>query len=361
MPRYAISVLPAVVVGGLTSASSAFALPHSSANGLSHRPVCAAVPAPFARCDSQLVTSSTGRPFDGKPQATSGPAGYHPSDLQSAYSLSSSPGGSGQTVAIVDAYNDPNAAKDLASYRSAFGLPAVSTCSVSTGKVVSPVGPCFVKVNQSGGTGSFPRNNAGWSQEISLDVDMVSAICPKCNIALVEASSNSMTNLGTAVNEAATLDANEISNSYGGSEFSSESSYDSYFTHPGFAITAGSGDGGYGVEYPAASPDVTGGRDDADREQLHGLVPDRLVGRRQRLLGLRTAALVAGTRQHDHRGVREAGGRRRVGRRGPEYRRLGLRHLLLPGHKRMAGFRRDQRCVADRRERLCAPRECVVN
>jgi subtilase family serine protease len=257
MPRYAISVLAAVVVGGLTSASSAFALPHSSANGLSHRPVCAAVPAPFARCDSQLVTTSTGRPFDGKPQATSGPAGYHPSDLQSAYSLSSSPGGSGQTVAIVDAYNDPNAAKDLASYRSAFGLPAVSTCSVSTGKVVSPVGPCFVKVNQSGGTGSFPRNNAGWSQEISLDVDMVSAICPKCNIALVEASSNSMTNLSTAVNEAATLGANEISNSYGGSEFSSESSYDSYFTHPGFAITAGSGDGGYGVEYPAASPDVT--------------------------------------------------------------------------------------------------------
>jgi len=87
---------------------------------------------------------------------------------------------------------------------------------------------------------------------------MVSAICPKCNIALVEASSNSMTNLGTAVNEAATLGARQISNSYGGSEFSSESSYDNpYFKHPGVAITASSGDGGYGVEYPAASPDVT--------------------------------------------------------------------------------------------------------
>lgn len=258
MPRYAISVFAAVVVGGLASASSAFALPHLSANGLSHRPVCAAVPAGFARCDSQLVTTSTGGPFDGKPQATSGPAGYHPADLQSAYSLSSSLGGSGQTVAIVDAYNDPNAAQDLASYRSAFGLPAVSTCSVSTGKVVSQGGPCFVKVNQSGGTGNFPRNDASWSQEISLDVDMVSAICPNCNIALVEASSNSMTNLGTAVNEAAKLGAREISNSYGGSEFSSEGSYDtSYFTHAGFAITASSGDGGYGAEYPAASPDVT--------------------------------------------------------------------------------------------------------
>ena len=129
---------------------------------------------------------------------------------------------------------------------------------MSTGKVVSPVGPCFVKVNQSGGTGSFPRNNAGWSQEISLDLDMVSAICPNCNIALVEASSNRMTNLGTAVNEAAKLGAREISNSYGGSELSSEGSYHtSYFTHPGFAITASSGDGSYGVEYPAASPDVT--------------------------------------------------------------------------------------------------------
>ena len=64
-------------------------------------------------------------------------------------------------VAIVDACNDPNAAKDLASYRSAFGLPAMSTCSVIAGKVVGPIGPCFVKVNQSGGTRSFPRNDAG--------------------------------------------------------------------------------------------------------------------------------------------------------------------------------------------------------
>jgi subtilase family serine protease len=204
------------------------------------------------------VTTRAGRPFDGKPQATSGPAGYHPLDLQSAYAVPSGTGGGGQTVAIVDAYNDPNAAKDLATYRSTFGLPAMSTCSVSTGKVTSPGGPCFVKVNQSGGTGSFPRNKASWAQEISLDVDMVSAICPNCNIALVEASSNSMSNLGTGVKEAANLGANEVSNSYGGSEFSSESSYDaSYFAHPGVAITASSGDGAYGVEYPAASPDVT--------------------------------------------------------------------------------------------------------
>lgn len=251
-----------VLVAGLLFATlpvgSALALPHSSEKGLSHRRVCAAVAAGFARCDSELVITSSGRPFDGKSQATSGPAGYHPLDLQGAYALPSSSQGGGQTVAIVDAYNDPYAASNLAKYRSTFNLPALSTCSVTTGKIVSPGGPCFVKVNQSGGTSSFPKNSASWSQEISLDVDMVSANCPNCNIVLVEASSNSMTNLGAAVNAAAKLGANAISNSYGSSEFSSEGSDDtSYFTHPHIAITASTGDGSYGVEYPAASPDVT--------------------------------------------------------------------------------------------------------
>src|SRR5438552_577825 len=126
MNRYAVAALAAVVVGALASASSAFAVPHSSAKGLSHRAVCGAVPARFARCASELVTTSTGKPFNGKPQATGGPAGYHPLDLQRAYATPSSTAGSGQTVAIVDAYNDPNAAKDLATYRSNFNLSPVS-------------------------------------------------------------------------------------------------------------------------------------------------------------------------------------------------------------------------------------------
>ena len=173
-------------------------------------------------------------------------SGYGPADLQSAYKLSST-GGAGQTVAIVDAYNDPNAEADLGVYRSHFGLPA---CTTANG--------CFRKLNQSGVAGSYPRNNSGWGQEISLDLDMVSAICPNCHILLVEASSSSLTNLGTAVNEAATLGATEISNSYGGGESSSDTSYDtSYYHHPGIAITASAGDGGYGVEYPAASQYVT--------------------------------------------------------------------------------------------------------
>jgi subtilase family serine protease len=167
--------------------------------------------------------------------------------LQSAYNLPSAAAGSGQTVAIVDAYDDPNAESDLAVYRSTFGLPP---CASSDG--------CFTKVDQNGGT-HYPRHNGGWAQEISLDLDMVSAICPNCRILLVEASSASMSSLGTAVNTAARLGADVISNSYGGSESSYDTSlYDStYFNHPGVAITASTGDSGYGVEYPAASRYVT--------------------------------------------------------------------------------------------------------
>ncbi len=171
--------------------------------------------------------------------------GYTPCDLQSAYSLPSATAGSGQTVAIVDAYDDPNAESDLGVYRAQFGL---APCTTANG--------CFKKVNQNGQQGNYPAPNSGWAEEISLDVDMVSAICPNCHILLVEANDNSFANLGASVNEAATLGANAISNSYGGSEFSGETSDQSY-NHPGIAVTASSGDGGYGVEYPAASPYVT--------------------------------------------------------------------------------------------------------
>ncbi len=178
--------------------------------------------------------------------ATTAPSGYGPAQLQSAYKLPSATAGAGQTVAIVDAYDDPRAEADLGVYRSRFGLPP---CTTANG--------CFRKVNQSGGT-KYPRGDVGWAQEISLDLDMVSATCPKCHILLVEASSSSLTNLGTAVNQAAKLGATEISNSYGASEFASETNYDSvYYRHPGIPITVSSGDSGYHVQYPAASPYVT--------------------------------------------------------------------------------------------------------
>jgi subtilase family serine protease len=183
----------------------------------------------------------------GAAATSAAPSGYSPSNLQSAYNLPSSTAGSGETVAIVDAYNDPNAAADLAVYRSQYGLPA---CTVASG--------CLTITSQTGSTTSLPATNAGWATEESLDLDMVSATCPNCHILLVEAKTASTANLGTAVNEAAKLGANAISNSYGGSESSSDTTYDTkYYDHPGIAITASAGDDGYGVEYPAASPYVT--------------------------------------------------------------------------------------------------------
>ena len=182
------------------------------------------------------------------------PAGYYPGDLQSAYGLSSYVGAYSNTntpptVAVVDAYNDPNAASDLATYRSQFGLP---TCDTTTGA------GCVTVESQSGSTTSLPRANASWSEEISLDLDMVSSICPYCHILLVEANSASFADLGTAVVTAASYPGIvAISNSYGGSETPSELTYDSqYYSHAGIAVTASAGDSGYGVEYPAASPYV---------------------------------------------------------------------------------------------------------
>lgn len=171
------------------------------------------------------------------------PSGYGPSDLQSAYAFPSTTAGAGQTVAVVDAYNDPYAESDMNVYRSQFGLPA---CTTSNG--------CFKKVNQNGVQGSYPRGNIGWGQEISLDLDMVSAVCPNCHILLVEAKTATNVNLGIAVDTAVKLGANEVSNSYGGSE---TSAYNAAYDHPGVAITASAGDSGTGAMQPASYGTVT--------------------------------------------------------------------------------------------------------
>jgi hypothetical protein len=174
------------------------------------------------------------------------PSGYGPATLRSAYNLTAT-GSATQTVAIVDAFDDPNAESDLAVYRNQYGLPG---CTTANG--------CFRKVNQNGGTG-YPIADTGWAGEISLDLDMVSAICPGCHILLVEASSNTVADLGAAENEAVALGAKYISNSYGGREDSTVPSAEGYFNHPGVVITAASGDGAFadGTEYPASSQYVT--------------------------------------------------------------------------------------------------------
>jgi subtilase family serine protease len=214
----------------------------AAASAKPNKHVCGAVPAGAARCHARVVTDA-----GGAPAVTATPNGYGPSDLRSAYALPSATAGGGQTVAIVDAYDDPNAEADLNVYRSNYGI---SSCTTANG--------CFRKVGQDGGS-TLPRANGGWAQEISLDLDMASAVCPNCKILLVEASSNLFTNLAAAEDTAARLGASVISNSYGGSEFSSETTptYNDHFNHPGIPITVSSGDAGYGVEFPAASQYVS--------------------------------------------------------------------------------------------------------
>jgi subtilase family serine protease len=207
---------------------------------LPHRPVCSpAVPFGVAHCHAHVVTDR-----QGSPAASIAPSGYGPAQFRTAYNLPSA-ATTPQTIAIVDAYDAPTIASDLNTYSATFGLPQCNTAN-----------PCFKKVNQNGVQGSYPSKNAGWALEIALDVETAHAICPNCKILLVEAASASLANLEAAVNKAAQLGATEISNSYGGSEWSGEL-LDSAYNHPGIAVTAASGDYGYGsFGFPAASPFV---------------------------------------------------------------------------------------------------------
>jgi subtilase family serine protease len=228
-----VAFLCGLVLIGVADASGA------PAAGISVRAVCGAVPVGYARCFA-LQVEGTSQPF-----GVNAPSGYGPQDLQSAYKLPSSTAGAGQTVAIVDAFDDPTAESDLAQYRSFYGLPP---CTTANG--------CFRKVDQTGGT-LYPAPSPDWDLEISLDLDMVSATCPNCHILLVEATTNLDIDLYAAEDTAARLGANAISNSWGGGEYSSQTADDVHFNHPGVAITASSGDSGYGVSYPAASRFLT--------------------------------------------------------------------------------------------------------
>jgi len=207
---------------------------------MSHARVCStAAEEGNASCHAHVVHDETGRPF-----ATTGPSGYSPTDLRTAYAITGN-GQSSTIIAIVDADGYPNAEADLATYRAQFGLPA---CTTANG--------CFKKVNQNGVQGNYPRANTGWSQETALDLDMASAMCPGCSILLVEANSASLANLGAAVNRAAAMGAHVISNSYGGSETGTQTT-EQLYNYAGIAVTASSGDDGFGVEFPASSPHVT--------------------------------------------------------------------------------------------------------
>lgn len=200
--------------------------------------VCGSVGAGFVRCNAWIRDDIKGHLAS--PNFT--PSGYGPSSLQTAYGLTSASltGGSGQTIAVVDAFDDPNAERDLGVYRSQFGLPA---CTTANG--------CFSK------KAFTTRRNTGWAQEESLDVDMVSAICPNCHIILVEAASSSTSSLTTA-EDYATARANAVSNSWSGAEGST--SFDGHYNVANVAITASTGDSGFNstAQWPAILPSVIG-------------------------------------------------------------------------------------------------------
>ncbi|HEY2537800.1 MAG TPA: PKD domain-containing protein [Solirubrobacteraceae bacterium] len=168
------------------------------------------------------------------------PTGLAPGTLKSVYGYATAAtAGAGETIALVDAYNDPNAASDLSKFSAQYGLPAAT----------------FAQVNQTGGS-SLPATNASWDLEISLDIEWAHAIAPGANILLVEASSNSLANLLAAEHYAA-AHANYVSNSWGSSEFSGEAADDSNFTATGVSYFAAAGDKGSEMLWPSASPDVT--------------------------------------------------------------------------------------------------------
>ncbi|MBW8871808.1 MAG: VCBS repeat-containing protein [Leifsonia sp.] len=209
--------------------------------GHPHRRTCSTPKPGHAACFAEVVEGVAA------PAVGQAPVGYSPSQLQQAYAL---PAGAGQgaTVAVIDAYDLPTAESDLAAYRSRFGLPA---CTTANG--------CFRKMDQRGGA-SYPAIDPqrSWGPETAIDIEMVSAACPSCKILLVEADDASVTNLGQAVNTAVQFGARFVSNSYGiadaGWDFSP---YDAYYDHAGVAITASTGDVGYGSEFPASSRFVT--------------------------------------------------------------------------------------------------------
>ncbi len=241
---------PRTAALALAGAAAALLLPA----GLSST-TAGAAPGPWAVASCPAAAAGTFtcqalvRTVNGADVTTATPSGYGPAQLRTAYALPTTASGH-PLVAVVDAYGDSHAFSDLTAYRTNYGLPRMARCSGSlTGAV------CFSQVTQTGATTGLPANNTGWDQEQSLDLDMVSAVCPQCSILLVDSNTSGDASMGTAVDEAVTLGAVVVSNSYSGPETTAP---ESFYSHPGVAIVASTGDAGHTAvaQAPATYPGV---------------------------------------------------------------------------------------------------------
>jgi len=199
--------------------------------------VCGAVPARVMRCLARFRNDSV--------RGARRPYGLGPASIKSAYNFTTDPqAGQGRTIAIVSAYNAPHVEGDLSVFSRQYGLPACTTAN-----------RCFLKVSQTGSTSTYPQTDPGWALETSMDVEWAHAIAPAAEILVVEAKTASISNLFRA-EDYAKAHAQYVSNSWGGSELSSEHSYDSHFAQTGVSFFVASGDDGLGAEYPSSSPNV---------------------------------------------------------------------------------------------------------
>jgi subtilase family serine protease len=220
-------------VGGTVLPATA-ALPDPSVAGA----VAVAQPQTAEGVSHPLQLTVLGRGPDAVPLlAGSGATGYTPAQVRASLGLTGT--GAGQTIAIVTAYDAPNVVKDLAVFNAAFGLPAP---------------PSFRKVGQTGGT-KLPAVNASWALEAALDVQWAHAVAPAAGILLVEATTNSLTNLMTAVSWAAAQPGvSVVSGSFGIPEYLRQKDHDARCKLLAGACVFASGDTGNPAAYPATAP-----------------------------------------------------------------------------------------------------------
>lgn len=201
-----------------------------------HRPQRSAHP--MASISSRFSPIDPAATLEATPSAVPASSPYTPAQIRHAYGFDQlGLDGTGQTIAVIDAYDHPTIANDLAVFSQQFGLPPAN----------------LIKATPQG----QPAYNAAWAGEIALDVEWAHAIAPNATILLVEARSSALSDLFAAVDYAVSQGVKQVSMSWGSSEYWSEVYYDSHFNYPGVTFLASAGDNGAGVSYPAASPFVT--------------------------------------------------------------------------------------------------------